>query len=191
MPTGYTCVVEDGTVTDFRTFALRCARAFGPCAMQREDDMANPPEIPKPSTHHLDRLREARAELKRLENMDGETLHSEMEAEYAKRAKEAEESRQRVAAESERYAAMIAQVEAWTPPTKDHEPLKAFMLSQLRESIHTYTIDDPKRVTAEKWLALKIESEQRSIDYHTKERAEELRRHEKAGEWIKALYAAL
>jgi hypothetical protein len=37
MPTGYTAGVADGTITEFREYALLCARAFGACIMLRDE----------------------------------------------------------------------------------------------------------------------------------------------------------
>src|SRR5690348_5408929 len=56
MPTGYTAEVAEGKVTDFRTFALRCARAFGATIMQRDDPTHDLPKMREESSHHRDEL---------------------------------------------------------------------------------------------------------------------------------------
>lgn len=43
MPTGYTAAFSDRDVP-FREFALQCARAFGACIMQRDDNPNDPPK---------------------------------------------------------------------------------------------------------------------------------------------------
>lgn len=63
MPTGYTHGVQDGTVTEFRDFALICARAFGATILMRDDPMDAPiPDEFQSSTYHLDRLKELEIE---------------------------------------------------------------------------------------------------------------------------------
>lgn len=37
MPTGYTASVQEGKVTEFRDFAMECARAFGALVMMRDE----------------------------------------------------------------------------------------------------------------------------------------------------------
>ena len=49
----------------------------------------------------------------------------------------------------ERYETMLAEVEAWQPPTPDHEELKRFMADQLRESKRGETVWAAVRFRAE------------------------------------------
>jgi hypothetical protein len=63
MPTGYTEGVSKGEITDFKVYALRCARAFGACVMLRDEPVTD--EIPEfePSDYHQKRLKEAQTQL--------------------------------------------------------------------------------------------------------------------------------
>ena len=55
MPTGYTCHIEDGTVTTLRQYALTCARAFGACASMRDEPLTVlPPSKVEPDTRYCD-----------------------------------------------------------------------------------------------------------------------------------------
>jgi len=45
MPTGYTCQVQDGMITEFKEFALLCARNFGACITLRDEPLS--PDIPE------------------------------------------------------------------------------------------------------------------------------------------------
>lgn len=64
MPTGYTEAVQSGEVTEFRDFALRCARAMGALIMMRDDPMDAPiPDEFKPSDWNRKQLDKARFRL--------------------------------------------------------------------------------------------------------------------------------
>ena len=70
MPTGYTARVKDGTVTEFKDFAMGCARAMGACISMRE--AAHDAEIPEqfePSPYHTEQLAKAKADLAAFEAM--------------------------------------------------------------------------------------------------------------------------
>jgi hypothetical protein len=67
---------------------------------------------------------------------------------------------------------MLAQVEAWEPPTEDHVGLKDFMKEQLTSSIDFDTGYDqeqyrPKRLTGEEFRAQRIAGIARSMSFTT------------------------
>lgn len=192
MPTGYTAPVADGSVTDFRTFALQCARAFGACIMQRDDPMKDPPKHREPTDYHRKRLAEAQEELPKILDMTNEEAtqaatadYEQAQAYYVKYEREAEE-------EDRRYSEMAAKVDAWEPPTADHDALKAFMLEQLRTSMRgDFRLTAPVLQTGTEWKAERIQKLERDITYHTKKEAEEQERVAGANAWIDALYESL
>lgn len=193
MPTGYTAAVQDGI--SFEEFVWRCARNFGALILMRDDPMDAPvPERFEPSDYHPKRLAEAEAELERVSKM------SPSKAGVAAR-KEREEAL-RYAAEyfakqvqiSDRYRAMIAQVEAWQPPTSEHVGLKEFMLQQLNESLKFdcgYLPDKPPVKSGEEWKRERIAKLNNDIAYHKEELAKEIERTEGRNKWIADLRASV
>lgn len=196
MPTGYTADVESGKLTDFRTFALRCARAFGACVMQREDGIDVLPEHRKPSSYHLDAIESAKKELARLSSLTPAEIEKESGEEYQRSLTRFREGKARVQEQNARYDAMAEKVKAWKPPTPEHENLKKFMLEQLEMSVHcitpgSYYFSEPKPQRPGDWLKDNIEWRSRDVAYHTKEHQEELDRCAQANAWIDALYESL
>ena len=62
MPTGYTEDIYNGKDVTFKDFALKCARAFGACVHQRDDDANDPPKLREPNTgYYEERLKKAKA----------------------------------------------------------------------------------------------------------------------------------
>lgn len=193
MPTGYTAGVEDGTVTDFRTFALRCARAFGACIMQREDSLEMLPEPRKENSYYLESLARAQARRDTLETMTLAWADIEAELQYTDAVARITESKARQALELERYAKMLAAVRAWTPPTPDHKGLKDFMVQQITESTKYMASkwEAPKRLTAAEWLVAERAKAYRDIAYAAEEARKERERVDEAQAWLAALDASL
>lgn len=200
MPTGYTAPVEDGTISDLKSFALRCARAMGACVMMRDVSLDVPPprEGFTASDFHATELKKAQEELARLEALPLEVLAAEFEQDHVRRLQSWRESNALAEQTVGRYKSMLAQVEAWTPPTPEHEGLKAFMLEQLRESMERDPPSDagpffPEGADAfvRDAKAQRIQKAQRSIAYHTKAHADEVERTTACNRWIADLYASL
>jgi hypothetical protein len=194
MPTGYTADVGDGKVTDFRTFALRCARNFGATIMQRDDPMDALPKPREVGDYYPKRVAEAKAEIIRLETMTLAEAEREAAKEYeAAIASDAEYKAKREETRA-RYEAMLAEVEAWEPPKDEHAGLKKFMTEQLRSSIDFDCADySTERVqySPSVWLAKARQKAASDLAYAEKHLAEEIERCEGANQWITALYESL
>lgn len=195
MPTGYTADVGDGKVTDFATFALRCSRQFGATIMQRDNPMDEPPQLQEPSDYNLKALEKAQARMAELASMSIAEADDEAAKEFGGRVKEREASRARKTETRNRYNAMLAEIEQWTPPTSEHAGLKEFMIQQLRESIkwdcETFDKEPLSRLSGAFWLAEAKLHAARDIAYHAKAHAEEVERTNGRNAWITALYESL
>ena len=194
MPTGYTGGVEDGTMTEFKDFAMLCARAFGALISMRDTDLdAKIPEEFKVDPYHVDAIKKAVAESKRVNAMSGAEASREAKKEFDKFTKERAESIERNRVENERYRTMLDKVLRWKPPTKDHEGLKKFMVEQIEMCMRNwsdgYTV--PVLKTGEAWVADQLARCGRDITYHTEEHAKEVQRAKERTEWVKQLRDSL
>jgi hypothetical protein len=196
MPTGYTAGVADGKVTTFKEFALECARNFGALIMMQDDPLGTPiPEF-EPSDYHSNALRDARNELDRLSQMTDAEVKAACLDEYTKELAYWEKCQAENAVKRQRYLSMLKKVESWTPPTSDHDGMKNFMLQQLTDSMKWDCPDKPilpkpSMELPSKWKAAKIAAAEHSIDYHTKNHAEEVLRTNERNDWVKALKESL
>lgn len=194
MPTGYTADVEDGKLTDFRTFALRCARAFGACVMQRDDNFHDPPQHREPTDHHVKAIEAAKTRIAELEAMTPAAIESAAFDAHFKTLAEWEGAVKRTKEQNARHEAMIVKVKAWMPPSAEHVALKTFMLEQLETSKHEMSGSWWKKPEAEmpgEWHQVRLKNAREDVEYHEKKNAEELARCKVANEWIDALYASL
>lgn len=198
MPTGYTHDVQTGKVTEFREFALQCARAFGACVMMRHEpsDKPIPDEFPIDTSYHDEQLQRAKDRMTEVTGLTDAECDERARLEY----EGAVQSQQERAAEREkqrlRYKQMLQQVQAWEPPSSDHIELKSFMFKQLTESIdfdcNLFGTDThPILLTGSEWRDAQMEKANWSINYHTDERAKEIDRVKSRNKWIKDLRESL
>lgn len=194
MPTGYTAAIADGI--DFNTFAMRCARAMGATILMRDEPLdAEIPSAFAPSTWNEERLREASARMAELEAMTPEQAEQAALAAW----QEAEAMRQKRIAEIKelraKYQAMLGRVDAWVPPTPDHEGLKTFMSQQIVDSLKfdcDLSYYEPKpRPDGATWLAQQKAKTASDIEYHATAGIEERQRTADRNAWIKALRESL
>ena len=194
MATGYTHDVKDGKVRDFRTFALRCARGMGACIMQRDDPMNEPPKQEVLTDHYSKRLAELRAEMEVVRAWTDEEAAAASAADHTGQVVAHE---RRVAAQVttlSNYRAMEAQVQAWTPPTTEHQGLKDFMLEQLSESIKwdCHEVTPPESaLSGEAFKRVSIDICLRNLLDTEVYQAREVAAVTSHSQWIADLYAAL
>lgn len=194
MPTGYTAGVQDGTIKTFREFALRCARAMGACITQREDAWDVLPKEAIVSDHHLLAGAAASDELAAFTALSAYDMSVKCGAVYDIVMRQYAENKERAAEQKARYVAMLVQVRAWQPPTKDHEGLKAFMVEQLESSIKWDCGGcdvKPERVPVGVWRDEKVRQLTADVAYHAKKHAEEVERVAARNRWIRDLYESV
>ena len=191
MPTGYTAPLEDGPMT-FQQFAMRCARAFGALIDMREEPMDAPiPESFKPHSYASEKITKARNGLAELAAMSDSAAEAMQAIEYAEELQRYEDSLARLEAANARYRAMIVEVDAWTPPTGEHQGLKDFMRDQLTKSIHDWQPKKPEKLPLPLWKQARRERLEHDIEYYAKEAREEESRTRDRNVWVAALRDSL
>ena len=193
-PTGYTDNIKDGI--SFKAFVLQCARAFGACVEQRDDDKTVPPKKQKPSNHYKNKLKKCNTELTKIKNLSKEQLEIIAKKEFNKetnsnlrRIKEMEDLKIK-------YESMLELVNLWCPPTQEHTELKTFMVSQIESSIdfdcdpsfHENKMKNTILLTGKEWKQRKIADINKDIQYYQMEHEKEIDRFNKRNKWIDDLY---
>jgi hypothetical protein len=196
MPTGYTAKLMEHGET-FPEFAMRCARAFGACIDMRDDSMDAPiPEKFEPSNYNAERLAESESTLANLLSIDDECKLQYGIGRRMKAVAIQQEILNSHTAENARLDKMIAEVESWTPPTKDHQGLWKFMLEQLAMSKHdlSYVRENLKSYgekTPMQYYKEAVKSAKSDIEYHKKEQRKEEKRTNGRNKWVRQLRESL
>lgn len=199
MATGYTCKFEEKDLS-FKEFALDCARAFGACISMRDDpsDKEIPEEFPV-SDYYPRMIKKYQKELKKVTKMSLEDCSIAATKEFNTELNRLHESKEKNALLKERYENMIITVENWTPPSKDHEGLKNFMLQQLKSSLdfdcgHDYydeRIKDLMPLSGVEWKRRQIETTKELINSAKEHYKKEKETARKNTMWIKQLRKSL
>ena len=196
MPTGYTADIKYGI--DFKAYALNCARAFGACVTIRDDPFVenNIPDEFEVGDYHVKAAQKARTDLAILLMMPPHqrehAAYEEWRESEKHRLKRLDDTRKQRHA----YEAMLAKVNAWTPPTPDHAGLHEFMRTQIEQSI-SFDCDDSCDSTAgpclsgDQWAAKEEARLNHDIEYHEKEYAGEVARAASRTAWVRTLRASL
>ena len=199
MPSGYTADIENDM--SFEDYILGCARAFGACMHQRDDSNKDKPKLRGvESSHHIDALSCAKAEVAKLEAMAGVNDRTAFGKKLIEEeaASNQEYFNKKVSLRN-KYEAMLSKAYNWFPPTPDHENLKKFMIEQITSSIDfdCDTKHDMERLTAlskanplDKYKEA-LNRAYKDVEYHETELYKERERNADANKWIAALYDSL
>ena len=192
MPTGYTSSIYDNKDVSFKDFALNCARAFGACVHQRDDNVTDKPKLRELDIqHHLNELEEAK----------NQKIPTEIEFEAYKKQKldEAHADMKKNVELRERYEKMLENAKNWNPPTPEHAGLKKFMIEQLESSLkfdcnEKYRENDINTLEVMEYsdYVKQLKKDNKwSIEYHTEAIEKEKKSVETVNKWITALYENL
>jgi hypothetical protein len=194
MPTVYTCDIAKGI--SFKQFLFGCSRAFGAMIHLRDEkfDYEIPKEVP-PSTYHSDRLAEAVAANLLLVQMTDEDrakhasiANAESMIRFNKRRLEEIELK-------EKHEAMRTSAEQWVPPSEEHNALKAFMISQINESIKfdcgSEYLEPPVILNTLEWFTAERDKNNWEIQYHTEHYKAEIKKNKEINLWIKQLHESV
>ncbi len=196
MATGYTYNVVEGKTTEFKDFLLQCARAFGPCILQRDDDLKEPPKLSEDDNYHLELWEEAKNNLKSAEFQTLEQFTQMEKWKIKDRHNYLVENNKEKQIQKDRLEKMLESVRAWIPPSTDYENLKVFMIEQLEDIMKydgnvkpvpeiNYDIDYAQ-LREEKIRYLK-----RDVEYHHNKHLEEVENVKRQNEWITKLYESI
>ena len=196
MATGYTQVIEDSaTPISFRSFALRCAGAFGALISIRDNSLDSPlPEKIVPEPYYEKLLTEAKADLADLLARSDDEWRTVRAAEARRVADQNESYRMKHTEAIARYRDMRAAVVAWQPPTPEHDGMKTFMLEQIDSSARWIgDLYQSKLPTADlgQYKRQAIADASDRVTSRSKAVEEEFERARNRNEWLQALVRSL
>ena len=193
MPSGYTSDIADGKDVSFNDFALKCARAFGACIEQRDDNANDKPKLIERNNednYHLEELEKAKM-WKSPTKEEFDDYVTESSAYYNEQIDK--QNKLKVS-----YEDMLVKANKWVPPTTEHEGLKKFMIEQLSESLRHDCGNDYQRellqinsYTHAEYVDDMRDSNKRNIEYHTEQLKKDNKRVDTRNAWISALYKSL
>jgi len=192
MPTGYTADLYDGRATTAAEYLIGCARAFDYESGRNGKKL----EPSTPDTTHADgAILTHEARIAEVTAWSDDDADREAEKVYRAEMERVQEQRAKYDAIQARYESVLADVEAWEPPTELHVGMKEFAVKQLRESLEfdcgTSWLKDPERKSGAVYRADEIASAAKSLSYYREDRAKAIKRTEERNAWVGALLESL
>ena len=201
MPTGYTAPVEDGEITDLKTFALQCARAFGVAIEQRDEPMENPIrplnfDDDGTVQYYSGVLQKSIDELRYLNSLNVKDREAVFNTYVAESEQKAMDSKIDYVNRVGRYSDMLDKVKCWDVSKYNSElltNLKKFMIDQLNIGMPSDYSEyyKPKYKTPAEYVAARMAETNRTIERALESIQERKERIQKQNESLELLHKAL
>jgi len=195
MPTGYAAPISDGIT--FAEYAMTCARAFGANVSMRDDPSGTPILEYNVAPYYQERVEEAERALAQLKALTPLQRVDAANDDHQKHLKLLIDQHERRSQLQSRYEAMLDQVNAWIPPTPDHEELKRFMAEQIEQSLR-FDCDasrcpelETTQVDVTTWYREAVERAEQSLTYRRRSLESETNRVARANDWNRKLRESL
>lgn len=191
MPTGYTAQLLEKPNMTAREWARICARAFGACIEQRDQDLKNP--APKKVKPNLKPLKEQKKKYE-LQLKELNTMTQPLRDAYNKlKASEARQYYTKCIKDNDQQQAtldsMTKRIEAWNARAS-HQELKKFMLNQLEISSCKCYAEYYNRALAsveKDYWSMEVESAKGMIKTYEESIKKEIARADRANDWLVGL----
>lgn len=178
MPTAFTSPIEDREDFTFEEYVWRCARGTTAFSSMRDLSLDAPVLDVKTEPYYAKAVEEARARLRLVEAMTDAEAEAEIDRRYRVETEDFAKAAAENAAEKARYAAMLARVVNWVPPTPDHESLKRLIADQIHLSA-------PRDLSLPRPVKLDLAAcASQQVKYREKALAEHLRWVELCNRWL-------
>lgn len=199
MPTGYTSGVSSGEVTKFSDFAIICARASGAAISMRDEPLSKPipDKIIFDSQYRDDAILKINKTMIFYHVSPECVLESNRKMKLLEDIKHTDQYNENKKLTKQRYTEMLRKVKAWQPPTRDHEAFKAFMISQLEDSIKFDCLDFVSKEdtnlkdTKGRYRINQLVELSQNLEYQQNERSKGFLKTLKDNAWIKSLRESL
>ena len=203
MPTGYTAYIEDGDITTGKEFLKLCTRAFGVAIDQKDDPLSVPTKTQfEPSQYYIDAYNEACAELRDAKSVSFNDAKLRLKSRQHKKVEDYKKCSEKYSDLRNKYLKVRQEVEAWIPPTPEHDGLKKFALEQIdmcipsAESINEFTnkSKEPLDLSDEavtEFIKNNIAQCKDSVEYYKKSMNAEYERAQEKQDWMDKFLASL
>jgi hypothetical protein len=172
---------------------------MGACITMRDDSLDTPIPVKfEPSDYHLKALQDAVDALCEQDKMTTEEAWNESRRKCRATIRKGIEGMKKQQELRKKYEDMLAQVNAWVPPSPDHVEFKKFMIQQITSSIEWDCNGDyylresvAKPLSGKKYLREMKERAVRDIVYHNEENKKEIERAADRTRWVNQLRDSL
>lgn len=190
--------IENGSITDFATFVMECAKTQEPIDRHCQDTcqkIGQPvPDWFKADVYTKDRLRKAKQELDRLKSLTlSEIKWGAVQHNLLNKARQ-EQRNSDIKMELRRYYQMLDLISEWKPPTDQHIDLKKDIITNLNTRIRISSRalgSYPVVLSEQGWYESEVDLAQKYHDQAKTDREYAVQKARDAGIWVRQLKKAL
>ena len=196
MATAYAADVRSGKITEFKDYAMQCARAFGALVTMRDEpsDAEIPSEFKVADWYQTD-VDKANYELESFLHSDDDMLLAKKQEQFEKAMQNNLNRIQEKRQQRKRYEDMLDKAKQYIPPSADHKEFAKFMISQIEESIEFYCSEHycnpPKAESLEQYKDRMLKLLTANLEYSQKSLKEETDRVNSRNQWVSQLRESL
>lgn len=195
MPSQLTLKLYDGTATDLNDFALHCARNLS-LFFELRDELSDSslPQSFTPRSHYSERVEKLEAEIATVSSWSETEAESSAQAFFQERQQAYDAAVETIKVRRQRYTQMREDVDAWQPPTEEHEFLKKHMIELLEQDAPsesmTYLIM-PQPISGRQYKQVRLEELRKQLAQAIKERDDDIERSRIRTAWTDELRQSL
>jgi len=166
---------------------------------QRDEPSEAKPSYIDLGTYHIEQIAIIERDIENLKNLSIEDARKASVEEYIEEKLGISKKIAELIDLEAKYRDMLASVDNWQVPTKEHNGLKEFMIDQINESIKfdcalgfwQNRLVEIEVLSGADWIADKLKEKRAQIRYHKSAHESEILRCKRQHEWINALYNSL
>lgn len=195
MPSQLTRKLYDGTATNLNDFALQCARNLSLFFELRDElNGSSLPQSFTPRSHYGEHVEKIEAEIATVSSWSETEAEASAQAFFQERQQAYDAAVETTKVRCQRYTQMREDVEAWEPPTEEHEFLKKHMIELLEQDAPsesmTYLII-PQPMPGLEYKRVRLEELRKQLAQAIKDRDGDIERSRIRTAWTEELRQSL
>jgi hypothetical protein len=195
MPSQLTTKLYDGTATNLNDFALHCARDLSLFIELRDEPSESAlPQSFTPRSYYSELVGKIEAEIVTVSDWDDKEAETSAQAYFQERKREYDASVEMTKERRQRYTQMREEVDAWQPPTTDHQNLKDYMIRLLEQDMPsecTVRMTMPQPISGRQYKQVRLEELRAQLTHATENRDGDIERNRIRNEWTTELRQSL
>lgn len=196
MPSQATFKLYDGTATNLNDFALHCARELSLFFELRDEQTGTAlPQSFAPRSYYAERVEKIEAEIATVSSWSEQEAEDSAQAFFQERKQEYDASIETIKERRRRYTQMREDVEAWQPPTEEHEFLKKHMIKLLEQDMPfeytTLLVIMPQQMSGRQYKQVRLEELRGQLVHTVRDRDGDIERSRARTMWTEELRQSL
>jgi hypothetical protein len=183
MATAYTQGILNGSIKNFKEFALRCARAFDAASHMKDDDGSAVYRKRVYNSFYDEQIKETEKLINEFKSISDENIIKRKKENTEKRIEKFKNTIKETKQLEITLNNLLLEAKKYTPPTEEHKNLRYFMIEELENQLNN--------LNAESIRSDYLSDCYNRLKYYHKEKMKEIKRCETSNKWYDELIKSL